>query len=159
MMTLADYTAPDLIIPRLHGRDASDLTAELCLVLEQRGRLSDRSAFYDAVIRRESMASTAIPPDWAMPHARLADIPRLSFALGRTPAPVRWFGSQPVSMVFLFAVPEAEAAAYLNLISGLARLSQDDSCLGRLANAPDGPSMFAVLQEVSLSRSRAVLVN
>lgn len=158
-MTLADYTTPDLIIPRLHSRDASDLTAELCLVLQQQGRLSNRSAFYDAVISRESMASTAMPPGWAIPHARLAEIPRLSFALGRTPAPVRWLGGQPVSMVFLFAVPEAEAAAYLNLISALARLSQDDSRLGRLANAPDGPSMFEVLQEVSLSRSRAVLAS
>jgi mannitol/fructose-specific phosphotransferase system IIA component (Ntr-type) len=159
MMTLADYTAPDLIIPRLRSRDASSLTAELCTALEQQGRLNNRSAFLEAVIRRESLASTAMPPGWAIPHARLADIPRLSFALGRTPVPVSWFGGQPVSLIFLFAVPEAEAAAYLNLISGLARLNQDDARWARLASAPDGRSMFDVLQEASLARTRAVLAN
>jgi mannitol/fructose-specific phosphotransferase system IIA component (Ntr-type) len=159
MMTLADFTTPDLIIPRLRSRDASELTAELCLTLEQQGRFSDRSAFYDAVIRRESLSSTAMLFGWALSYARLANIPQLCFALGRTAEPVSWFGGQSVNTIILFAVPEAEAAAYLNLLSGVAKLSQHGACLGQLTSAPDGQAMFEVLQSFPIPKTRAVLVN
>ena len=98
-------------------------------------------------------------PGWAVPHARLAGIPRLSFALGRTAKPLAWFGGQPVHTVFLFAVPETEAAAYLNLISGLAKLSQDRLRREHLADASDSPAMFEVLQGIPLPGRRSALVN
>lgn len=90
-------------------------------------------------------------PGWAMLHARIAEIPQLSFALGRTALPLVWFGGEPVTMVFLFAVPDSESGTYLSHISGLARLSQDQPRLGRLADATDSRAMFEVLREIPIN--------
>jgi mannitol/fructose-specific phosphotransferase system IIA component (Ntr-type) len=159
MSAVADYTEPSLMVPLLRSRDAAGVTAELCSTLQRKGRLVDLLPFYHDVISREALSSTVISPGWALPHARIAGIPRLCFVLGRTAEPLAWFGGEPVSMVFLFAVPEREAAAYLSLISGLARLSQDRLRLERLADAPDSRTMFELFREIPLPKRRPAAVS
>ena len=157
--SMADYTEPSLLLPLLRSRDAAAVTAELCSTLQRQGRISDLLPFYHAVISHEALSGTVISPGWALPHARSPEIPQLSFALGRTAEPLAWFGGEPVSMIFLFAVPESDAAAYLSLIAGLAKLGQDRLRLERLADAPDSRTMFEVLGEIPLPRRRAAAVN
>jgi mannitol/fructose-specific phosphotransferase system IIA component (Ntr-type) len=147
------------MLPHLHSEDAATLTLELSLALRRHSRINDVESFFQAVIRRERLSSTAMSPGWALAHARLAGIPRLSFALGRTAEPLPWFGGEPVSTVFVMAVPENEAAAYLRLVSALAKLSQDPWRLQRLASAPDSRTMFEVLQEVPLPGRAAAAVS
>lgn len=157
---VANFTESSLMVPVLRGQDAAAVTAELCSALQRQGWLSDLLPFYQAVISHESLSSTAMSPGWALPHARSAGIERLSFALGRTAEPLVWFGGERVEMVFLFAVPDNEAGAYLNLISGLAKLSQDHGRRQRLAEAPDARAMFELLQEVLLpTRPAAALAS
>jgi mannitol/fructose-specific phosphotransferase system IIA component (Ntr-type) len=150
MSTLADYTDPYLLLPLLRSRSAAAATAELCSSLEGQGRICDLLPFFHSIISREAASGTVISPGWALPHARLVGIPGLSFAAGRTSEPLVWFSGEPVSMVFLFAVPQCEAAAYLSLIAGLARLSRDHLRLARLGTAPDGRRMFEALREITL---------
>lgn len=159
MSAVADYTAPSLMVPLPRGRDAAALVADLCSTLRSQGLISDQETFYRAVLAHEKLSSTAMPPGWALPHARLAGIPRLAFVLGRTREPIAWFGGERVTTIFLCAVPEAEAGAYLGLISGLARLSQDTARLRRLEEAPDSRAMFEVLREVSLPGSPGAALN
>jgi mannitol/fructose-specific phosphotransferase system IIA component (Ntr-type) len=159
MPTVADYTEPSLMLPLLRSRDAAGVTAEICSALQRQGRVSDLLPFYHAVISHEALSSTVISPGWALPHARIAGIPQLSFALGRTAEPLPWFGGELVSLVFLFAVPESDAAAYLSLIAGLAKLGQDHGLLERLGDAPDDRTMFEVLRGIPLPGRRAAAVN
>jgi len=158
MNSVADYTDPSLIVPLLRSRDAAAVTAELCSTLQRQGRINDLLPFHHAVITHESVSGTVISPGWALPHARLAGIAGLTFALGRTAEPLAWFGGEPVCMVFLFAVPESEAMAYLSLIAGLARLGQDRLRLERLGDAPDSLTMFEVLREIPLPKRTAAAV-
>jgi mannitol/fructose-specific phosphotransferase system IIA component (Ntr-type) len=158
MNSVADYTEPLLIAPLLRSRDAAGVTAELCSMLERQGRIADLLPFYHEVISREALSSSAMSPGWALPHARVAGIPHLCFALGMTAEPLVWFGGEPVSLVFLCAVPQNQAAAYLNLISGLAKLSQNHARLGRLAEAPDSETMFEVLREIPLPKRHSAAV-
>jgi mannitol/fructose-specific phosphotransferase system IIA component (Ntr-type) len=159
MNTIADYTEPSLMVPLLRSRDAAAVTAELCSTLERQGRVSDLLPFYHAVISHEALSSTVISPGWALPHARIPGISRLSFVLGRTAEPLAWFGGEPVSMIFLFAVSARNAAAYQSVISGLANLGQDHLRLERLVDASDSQTMFEVLREISLPKRRAADVN
>ena len=126
--------------------------AELCVHLERCGRLKDQLSFYNAVMSREWLSSTAMPPGWAVPHARIPGLPRLAFALGRSSTPLAWPDSNGlgVSLVFVFAVPEDDAATYMRLLAALARLSQNPAQCRALLEAPDGRSLFELLQQVPL---------
>src|SRR5438270_8906732 len=140
------------MVPELQSKAAPAVIAELCSVLQRQGRLSDPAAFHDAIMARELISATSIAPGWALPHARLKGLTQLSFALARSSQPLVWFGeggARPQT-VFLFAVPEAESKTYLNLIAAVARLSQNPVLLEQLVRAPDGGSMFEVLEQVAL---------
>jgi mannitol/fructose-specific phosphotransferase system IIA component (Ntr-type) len=158
LKTLANYTSPALLVPELKSNTATGVIAELCSLLQQQGRLSDCKEVCDAVITRELLSPTSIPPGWALPHARLKGLAQISFALARSPQPLVWFGEGGIrpQLVFLFVIPEAEAKTYLNLISALARLSQDPTLLGQLRFARDSETMFSVLEQIPLLMRGAI---
>jgi mannitol/fructose-specific phosphotransferase system IIA component (Ntr-type) len=144
------------MVPELQSRTAPDVIAELCSLLQRNERLPNSAAFYEAVMAREFLSPTSIPPAWALPHARLQGIAQLSFALARSSQPLVWFhegGIRPQT-VFLFAVPEGEARTYLSLVAAVARLNQNRVLLEQLRRAPDGKSMFKVLEQVHLREPR-----
>ena len=159
-MTLSNYTAPALLVPRLRSHDAAAAVAELCSVMHREGRVEELLPFYNEVISRENLSSTATQPGWAMPHARSQHVKQLCFAVGLTSEPLDWFGNtgEPVSAVFLFAVPDTQAAAYLQLVSALARFSRDPLRVERLVQAADREAMFELFQQVSLRPPRAAAV-
>lgn len=157
LKTLADFTSPALMVPNLKGQVPAAVIAELCSALQEGEGLSDSEAFCESVMARELMSPTAISPGFALPHARLAGLPNLSFALARSSKPLAWFGenSVRVQVVFLFAVPEAQAKTYLNVISAVAKLSQNPALVRELMRAPDGRAMFEVLKHAPLRQPRS----
>lgn len=156
---LADYTTPALMVPQLQSQGRAAVIVELCALLQREGRLHDLTTFSDAVMRREQLSSTSIACGWALPHARLNGLPRLTFTLARSSQPFVWSTEAlcPVHTVFLFAAPEPEAKTYLNLISAVARLSQNSALVDQLRRAPDARNMFAVLQQVPVFRATPVI--
>ncbi len=159
--TLADYSSSDLIVIEVEDQTADAVLHELCSVLCCKGHVPDGSRFNQAVLARESISSTSFVNGWALPHARMSDIPELKFALARTAKPVRWFGhpAATIQTVFLFAVPEDGARDYLNVVRAIARLSQSASLIQRLNVAASAKAIFYLLQEAPLARPRAPRAN
>lgn len=132
----------------------ADALNELCQRLLQEGRIADSERFHAAALNRELLSSTVVAPGWAMPHARISDAKELCFALGKTTAPMRWFGNGEhlVRLVFLFAIPDRSAGEYLSLVSGLAQLSQDEASCERLVTSTSADAIISVLKEAKLNR-------
>ncbi len=150
--TLADFTRPSLIIPFLQEGDAATVIQELSAAFQREGLLTDLLPFYQAVLNREYLGHTVAERGWAMPHAKAKGLNRPYFALGRWAPPKFWLSSaQPVSLVFLFAIPDTEARGYLNLISGVARLSKQPELVKQLLASGDASQMFDVLGRVRLA--------
>ncbi len=150
--TLASYTRPALIVPRLRERDTAGIINELSQVLQREGCVSDVLPFYQAALNQELLASSALDCGIAFPHARLSAVRHLQFALGRAPEPLIWGakGSWPVQFIFLLAVPATDAANYLHLLASLARLGQQPSLLAELRAAETPESILAVLDRIRM---------
>lgn len=152
-MTLADFTGPGLMVPTLRSEEAPSAIKELTEALQSEDRVPDALFFYQAALNREFLAGTDMEAGMAFPHARLAGLKEVCFAVGRSSEPLRW-GPQPacsVRLVFLLAIPATDATQYLMVISGLARLSKDAVLMGRLLEARDSRQMFEVLQSIALT--------
>jgi mannitol/fructose-specific phosphotransferase system IIA component (Ntr-type) len=157
-MTLANFTSHGLIVPHLRGQNAAAILQELSHALHQEKRVADMLPFYHAVLNREFLVSTDMESGLAFPHARLASLNELSFALGRSANPVPWGArtGHPVRLVFLLAVPATDSTQYLQVISGLARLAKETQLVEKLHAAQDTFQIFQVLQQVPLrSQSNA----
>jgi mannitol/fructose-specific phosphotransferase system IIA component (Ntr-type) len=151
-VSLADYTQPALIVPRLRERDTAGIISELSQALQREGSVPDVLPFYQAALNQELLANSALESGLALPHARLSVVKRLQFSLGCTAEPIVWGGknSWPVQLVFLLAVPATDAAGYLHLLASLARLGQQPEILARLREADDVKAILALLQRIRL---------
>lgn len=151
-MTLADFTSPGLVVPRLRGVDAASVIQELSLALQRERRIPDSLPFYHAALNREFMVRTNIEAGMAFPHARLPALNEVSYALGRSDEPLHWGAKAAgsVRLVFLLAVPATDSTQYLLLTSGLVRLSKEAALMARLHAARDTIQMLEVLQQVTL---------
>ena len=152
LATVADYTNAALIVPELRERDPAGVISELSQVLQRHGCVQDVLPFYHAALNQEMLATSAMECGLAFPHARLSGVKKLQFAIGRAHQPLIWGskGSLPVQFVFLLAVPATDAAFYLQLLAGLARLGKEPENLVELRNARDAKAIFAVLQRIKM---------
>jgi mannitol/fructose-specific phosphotransferase system IIA component (Ntr-type) len=139
LVSIADYTRPELIVPRLRGSDPAGIIEELSQRLRAGGIIGDVLSFYQAVVNHEFLSNSALPAGIATPHARSAQVSRLTLAVGRTREPVVWGmkESWPVEHVFLLAVPPTDASNYLSLLSGIAGFGRRPEMLARLHAAAD----------------------
>ena len=158
---LADYTRAELILPRLQREDVAGVVQELCRVLKKADQIVDSLPFYHAAMVREYLVSTVAGPGIAFPHARVHGLSQACFALGRSSEPIRWGSSEwsPVRLVFLSAVPATDAADYLCLLSGLTRLSKEQTLVEQLHNATTAEEMLAVLRQVKVREMGSRLSN
>jgi mannitol/fructose-specific phosphotransferase system IIA component (Ntr-type) len=151
-MTLADFTSPGLILPYLRGQDAASVIQELAQAMQRERRVPDLLPFYQAALNREFLVSTEMEAGMAFPHARLPGLKELSFALGRSDEPLLWGtrGARAVRLVSLIAVPATEATQHLLLISGLARLANENRLVEKLHAAQDTFQILDVLRRIKL---------
>ncbi|MGO8926683.1 MAG: PTS sugar transporter subunit IIA [Limisphaerales bacterium] len=151
-VSVADYTRPLLIVPRLREGDTAGIISELSQVLQREGCVPDVLPFYQAALNQELLTNSALDCGLALPHARLSGAKRLQFAFGRTPAPIVWGpkSSWPVQLIFLLAVPATDAAGYLQLLASLARLRQQPEVLAQLRAAENAEAILAVLGNIRM---------
>jgi len=104
------------------------------------------------VVNHEFLSSSALPSGIATPHARSAQVSRLTLAIGRAREPVVWGISESwsVEYVFLLAVPSTEAMNHLALLSGIAGLGRQPEMLARLHVAADARGILDLLKEINV---------
>jgi PTS system nitrogen regulatory IIA component len=150
--SLADYTRPGLIVPEFRERDTVGVVQELSQKLHEQGCVPDVLAFYHAALNHEFLVNSATDCGVAIPHARLNGVTSSCFAFGRSPEPISWSGKRatPVQFVFLIAVPATDAAGFLQLLSALAKLSQQETLLNALRAEPTAPGIFELFKGVKV---------
>lgn len=154
IISLGDCTTPELMFPSLEAKGPAEVIRELCAALQKAGCVNDFLSLYHAALNHEMMGASVVTGSWAMPHGRVTYGARLSFAVANLSAPMRWLDGSEATMVFLFAVPDAESSEYLRLLSGLGRLANDDALSKRLSQARESSEMFEILQQVPLRQPR-----
>jgi len=150
--SLADFTRPSLVVPELRERDTAGVIKELSHHLHQQGCVPDLLAFYHAALNHEFLVNSATDCGIAFPHARLNGVTNSRFAFGRSPAPFLWGGksSAPIQFIFLLAVPATDAAGFLQLLSALARLGQQEPLLARLRAEVSAEAIFKLFEQVKV---------
>jgi mannitol/fructose-specific phosphotransferase system IIA component (Ntr-type) len=155
--TLADYTRLGLLVPNLRGLDAPSIIQELSVLLQREGRITDLLPFYQAALNREYLCSTVTEPGFALPHVLVKGLDKPCFALGRTSKAIVWVRDNllRVRLIFLLAVPETDARAYIALVRGVARLSKEIQLLDGLLKARESFEMIDLLRQVKLPANPA----
>ena len=138
-MNLRALTYPDLIFinPPLSTPDA--LIERMSASLAVRNLIGDKEAFIRCVLQRESEGPTALGEELAVPHGKSPVVQRAAFCLALFDDPILWpglEGDEDVRMVFLLAIPEAEAGStHMQLLTTLTSSLTDERVRNRLLAA------------------------
>jgi fructose PTS system EIIA component len=120
-MMNSELISEALILLDFSAASKEEVISKLAGLLANDNRLSDPEAYVQKVFDREAAFSTAIGHCVAIPHGKSQSVKASSVAFGRLREAISW-GDEKVRLVFLLAVPEAEAGReHLRLLAELAK--------------------------------------
>ena len=150
-MNLKQATSKQLLSLNCDFTTKQEIIEYLADQLDQAGKLTSKAAFLEAVWERESLSETGIDKGLAIPHGKSQAVKEAAFAVATLQRPIAgWESIVPgnqVTMVFLLAIPEAEAGStHLKLLSELMSRVSDDWFLNRLKAAKTAQQFYDCLE-------------
>jgi nitrogen PTS system EIIA component len=148
-MAIADLIGPDQVVVGLRVADKGQLLSELsrragaALSLKQADLLR-------ALQAREQLGSTGLGRGFALPHARLKELPRIFACLARLGRPIDFeaVDDKPVDLVVLLLTPESAASQHLATLAALSRPFRDEAFMQQIRKAPDAAALHKLLAGV-----------
>jgi PTS system nitrogen regulatory IIA component len=108
---------------------------ELTALLKKKGHIQSEEEFYEAVINREKIVSTAIGVGVAIPHAKLENCEHFFIAVGiHTGKGIEWkaLDGSLVKLIFLIGGPANQQKEYLTILSHLTALMKQEKVRNQL---------------------------
>lgn len=148
-MNLSELTSENLILVDAVFENRVDAIQQMTQKLADEGKLLDQQAFFDAVMKREEEGPTALGEGLAVPHGKSAAVKEPVFAAAFIKnGDLMWQGldgDEPVSMVFLLAIPPASAGnTHIAILTQLTSSLVDEEFQTLLARAKS-PNMVLKL--------------
>ena len=146
-MNLLDYT-DRRFIRHLEARDKYDAIAELAGLFKGYGVCSDIDRLIIALKEREEIMATGIGFGIAVPHARIKEVQRLSFAVGvsRQGIDFEAMDKKPAHLIILVAAGEMQHMAYLRLLSRILNLLKKETAKEQIMAATDVDQIIDIIK-------------
>ena len=149
-MTVSDVLKNDRIALHLKSDTKESALRELTELLYKSGALTDKDAFLNDVLTRESISTTGIGNGIAIPHGKSANVLETTVAIGRCEKQLEWesVDDKPVNFIVLLAVNENDrTGVHVKLLSQMARkLASEETCK-RLVDAKTAEEITSIFSE------------
>lgn len=105
-------------------------------LMDATGRLSDKEAYKKAVLDRESLSTTGIGDNIAIPHAKTKAVKEagLSAMILKEGVDYDSLDGEPAKLFFMIAAPEGENNLHLDVLARLSMMLMDPSFKEELIN-------------------------
>lgn len=140
----------DLIDLNLNCVNKEDVIISMANLLDKSGRLKDKEEYIKVVMEREELSSTGIGFGIGIPHGKSSAVRVPSLAFGRISKGIEWqsLDGEPVSIVFLIAVPEESPNEHLKILASLSRRLMDEEFVKKLKETDDKEILIKSLYNV-----------
>jgi len=148
-ISISDYLNPDHICFDL-GTEKYEIIRRLFGILKKESpQMEEDAPVLEELIRREREISTAVGKGIAFPHVRLTSIKELQMAVALLKEGVDWesYNSEPVHIVILILIPEEQNEVYIQLISKLNRILNQDDLREQMLAASDSLTLYRLFCE------------
>jgi PTS system nitrogen regulatory IIA component len=153
-MDLGDLISPDAILPSLKADSKKQALQELAQKAAALTGLHGREIF-DTLLQRERLGSTGVGRGIAIPHGRVAALPRIVSVFARLDEPIDFdaLDAEPVDLIFLLLAPEHAGADHLKALARISRLLREPSSIEKLRTSKDRAALYSVLTESAASHA------
>ncbi|CAH8242476.1 PTS glucose transporter subunit IIA [Vibrio aestuarianus] len=158
-MKLAQLTSPELIMLDAVFEDRFSAINALTDKLEQTGKLTNKEQFLEAVLKREEEGPTALGEYLAVPHGKSDAVKQPVFACAFVKDELMWKGldgDEPVNMIFLLAIPPAEAGStHMEVLTTLTSSLVDDDFRDQLLAARSTNEIMSLFGDDTVTQAEA----
>ena len=151
-MTLDTLIDKQSVLANLKAPNKKQLLVELSQALSSRVAIDHRLIF-ETLLKREKLGSTGIGQGIAIPHGKVATLPRVYGLFARLATPVEFdsIDGRPVDLVFALLAPEHAGADHLKALAKISRLLRDPDVVAKLRGTEDADGLYAILTEPTVS--------
>lgn len=150
MIEIIDLLAPRGVLAQLRVGNKKALLQEIARRAGSMTGLAERQ-IYDVLAERERLGSTGIGRGVALPHGKLAGLPRLYGLFARLERPIAFeaIDEQPVDLVFTLLAPLDAGAEHLRALARVSRLLRDAAICQKLRGTDKAEALYALLTDRS----------
>ncbi len=137
--------SPADVICQTRETERDKALLEMLRQLARRG-IGDVEEAYEAVLARENDLPTVVAPGMAMPHAKLEGIDEILVAITTSKEGIVYDSNQSdnrIKLIVLTLAPKTAQEAYLQAISGLAKICRDPCTAGVVADLTTPEQVWA----------------
>jgi mannitol/fructose-specific phosphotransferase system IIA component (Ntr-type) len=147
-MTIVEFTKVDFI-KKLKAKNKYKAIEELARCFDGSGLVGDINTVIQALKERESIMSTGIGYGIAIPHARLAEIKTMAFAIGISKKGIEYdsIDNNPVHLLILVLAGEKQHKDYLRLLSSIMTVLKKEKTKERIIASESAEEVMAILSE------------
>ena len=143
---LSDLLTADLVFAGLAAKSKKALFGQIAAlagpVLE-----CDAASLAEGLLAREKLGSTGFGGGVAIPHAKIAGLPRIAAVMARLTQPIDYkaVDDAPVDIVIAMFSPADAGADHLKALSRVSRRLRDRAFVAKLRGAGSRDALFALL--------------
>ena len=139
-MKISEYLKEEFCIMELKGKTKEEVIREIVNVLNKSGKIKTIDKFIKDILDRESLGSTGIGYNVAIPHARTDSIEGFLIGFGKSINGVDFksLDGEPVNFIFLIGTNPNDLNLYLRMLAELSKFLMENSFrkMLTLANTP-----------------------
>ncbi len=138
MVTIRDLLQDNLIIEEIAARDKMGVLHEFARLLKSKGKIDSEEELFRVLTERETLGSTGVGDDVAIPHGKLHSIPEMIVAFGRSRGGVDFqsLDAKPVFLFFLLVTPNDKPGEHLKALARISRILKNPTLRAELIQAP-----------------------
>ena len=146
-MRVAEFLRDDLVLGDLAATDKGSALAELCAAVSRAHTLLPQGRLLEVLLEREKLGSTGIGEGVAIPHGKLAGVPGVIAAFGRSRPGIDFaaIDGKPAQLFFLLFAPENSAGMHLKALARISRLLRSQPFRKAILEAPDRAAIHRLI--------------
>ncbi|GEP19615.1 PTS sugar transporter subunit IIA [Pediococcus argentinicus] len=147
---LVDFISEKNIVMDLHAETRDDAIHQLALILEKNGSISNSEDFYKDVLYRESLTTTGIGNNIAIPHGKSKSVINSTMLFAKNSKLLDWnsLDGSKVNVIFLMAVPiESKGDEHLKMLAKLSGKLMDDEFVKSIKEAKTTEDILKIIRD------------
>lgn len=149
-MADTQFLSEDNIVIGLDVKTQFEAISQLAGILEKNGNISDAEAFTKDVLERESITTTGIGNNIAIPHGKSTSVKHDSLVFAKNKTPLEWnsLDGSKVSIIFLMAVSSGGAGNdHLEMLAKLSGRLMDDDFVAAIKAEDDPKKILEIFNQ------------
>lgn len=146
-MRLSSLVTAERIID-LKATTKNEALRELFRVIERAPEITDRHKFETSIIERESILTTGIGFEIAVPHVKIPSVSNFVMALGRNPAGIDFdsLDGRAVKIVVMIGSSDKQREEFLKVLAKVVLLFKEEAFRKKVLKAAGPEDILALLK-------------